>query len=788
MAACRPYLNEEIAERKPKAILLLGSVAMKAMLNRAGITQMNGQVVEKDGQTYVCSFHPASILYDPSKEKDVKMAFDRYAQVLNGTYQDVKMPEWRAIDKSSIDEFLQDWADCTAFTFDTESAGHPDNPDVDGLMWFHPDWRTYSIAFTLDIPWEDGIQTKTWALPVKWPELMPFEFACDFMQHLVETQGKKICNAQNGKYDCLVMLKAYGCCFRQDDDMGLAHWLIDENSVHGLKPLARQYLNAPDYALSTREMKKPWTVPVRKRLEYNSCDTAYTNALTSMFKAKMDDEERWLYQKVLIPASRVLTRGERDGLYVDVEFLNNTSDQEFEKLKKAEIELNKMAGRIINWNAPAQVAEILYKDLGLKPSILTDGGAPSTSALAITYIDHPIGKLLEKYREHAKFLSTYAGYPPDDEHDHYHGGWRDYMVGDRLYLSTKIHGTVTGRFSHRIHSTPRDATIRSAINAPPGWVHFQLDLNQAELRTMAIMSRDPEMIRCFREHEDIHWRTLMEVIRVGSTNAEHYHQLMRDTARQLWTKKKLTFDEYVEMLWEAGKFDPNAVIGPVSAWKEERKKAKGVNFGFVYGQQPPGFVNFAKEKYGFEPSIQEATQFHAAYFNLYREIPRYHERQIKLARLDGFVRSMSGRKRRLPAINGNDKSLRAEAERQAINSPVQGFIGDYKSMIMVELGESFGPDEVIIKMEHHDAILGWIKEERLDDVCPELYERAENPRLAKECGLSFPIKMTVDLELGRWGQGTKWRPKNGSHKAAPRRRKITRAEEKEVRQRPRSDH
>jgi hypothetical protein len=101
--------------------------------------------------------------------------------------------------------------------------------------------------------------------------------------------------------------------------------------------------------------------------------------------------------------------------------------------------------------------------------------------------------------------------------------------------------------------------------------------------------------------------------------------------------------------------------------------------------------------------------------------------------------------------------LRAEAERQSINAPVQGFIGDYKSMIMVELAQAFPETHLRIKMEHHDAIIGWIKDEYLDEVCPEIYERANNPRLARECGLEFPIPFPVDLELGRWGAAKKWR-------------------------------
>lgn len=119
---------------------------------------------------------------------------------------------------------------------------------------------------------------------------------------------------------------------------------------------------------------------------------------------------------------------------------------------------------------------------------------------------------------------------------------------------------------------------------------------------------------------------------------------------------------------------------------------------------------------------------------------------------------MSGRRRRLPGIFSSDRSVRAEAERQCINSPVQGFIGDYKAMIMVELHHAFPRTHLRIKNEVHDSILFWVKEEHVDEVMPELYDRAMNPRLARECGISFPIPMTVDIELGTWGAGKKWKP------------------------------
>lgn len=208
-------------------------------------------------------------------------------------------------------------------------------------------------------------------------------------------------------------------------------------------------------------------------------------------------------------------------------------------------------------------------------------------------------------------------------------------------------------------------------------------------------------------------------------------------------------------------------IGPSTAqelwegWKEARKVSKSTGFGYAYGMGAPGFIDYAKTKYGFEPTLEESTILRNTFFNTYASLPRWHERQKELAKADGFVRSMSGRKRRLPGIYSSDRAVRSECERQAINSPIQGFIGDLKAMVMVELRQSFSPEQVRIKGEQHDSVLGWVKNEHVQAVLPTMKKIAENSRIARECGLEFPIPLTVDIELGPWGKGTKWKPQGG---------------------------
>lgn len=755
IAACKPYLLEEIETEKPKAILLLGAVAMKAMIGKAGITEMNGQVVQgKDGRTYVCAFHPAYILRDPSKEGQLRMAIKRYADVLNDAPPPAE-PIVRFIEKSTIDEFIDDWIRSTEMTFDCESAGENAG---EGLEWWKDGFDLTSIAFSLLVDGEE----KNWslALPGHPSANITEEFAKELLTELSRsTAGKKVTN-QNVKFDNIVLMKRYGVRFHTTGDSMLAHHVVDENSNHGLKSLAREHLGAPDYDLSRKEKLNTRLVPIRRLLTYGGRDTAYARRLEPIFYGMMDEDERLLYDRVIMPASRAFELSDYNGLYVDIDYLNRASDEEYDKLKKAEKELNKLLGRSINWNSPIQVREALFGDLGLTPTVFTDKvnpetgerDIPSTGEEALVDIDHPIAKAVETYRGHHKFLSTYTGYPPgtpENDQETYVGGWREFMYGPHLYLSTKLHGTVTGRYSNRLHQTPRDGTIRNAIIAPPGWKFVQLDVAQAELRVIAIISRDPTMLQIFREGKDIHWYTLMDAVHSGGGE---YVDLVWKTVRQM-TKRKLTFAEAIELLRNT---HHDEVIELEKAWKEGRKKAKGINFGFAYGQSAAGFITYAKTKYGFEPTMDESSTFRNSFFNTYSRLPDWHDRQKKIVKLDGFVRSLSGRKRRLPGIYSKDKSVRAECERQAINSPVQGFIGDYKAMIYVELDQSIPKTHLRLVGEVHDSILMWVKEGHENSVLRTVKAIAENPRIAREFGLKFPIPITVDIEVGPWGAGKKW--------------------------------
>jgi len=710
--ACRPYIEEEIAGRNPRAILLLGATALKAFVGKVGITEMNGQVIQKNGRTFVAAFHPAYILRDPSKEKAMAMAFGRYAAVLQGTYSE-KLPEYRVVDRDSIKGFIYHWTHANVASFDTETTG---------LDWWKDDINTLQIS----------MPSGNWVLPLAYNSILDDKGRRELLAWMMHTQPQ-VMYAQNGKFDNLFLMRRYRVRFRIHADTMLLSHMWDENAAHGLKNLARTHCGAPDYDLTVKQKTNPenW----EKFFGYGAADAHYTRLLVPVLEKKLDPEETWLFRKVIMPAARAFEEIEENGMWVHLDKMKRVELDTERKLEATRETLHKMARRRINWNAPEQVADVLFNQMKLIPYEKTPKGVPSTSELALSYHSkHSIVKQIEEYRKLQKFLSTYIV------------GWREHMDGPRLYLGYKLHGTVTGRFSSRIHQVPRDGTIRNLIDAPAPWTFFQLDLAQAELKIIAMTAREPEMLRCFREGIDIHWRTLMAVLETGSGE---YIDLALKTTR----KKQLSV-----AIKELLKYGPDVSIAMNKEWKEARKKAKGINFGLPYGQGTDGFIDFVKAKYDWDPPREDGDAFRNTFFATYPGLPAWHERQKNLVRQDGFVRNMAGRKRNLPGIFASDRQIVAECERQAINAPIQGFIGDYKTMILVEIHETIPHVYCRIVGEVHDSILGWVRTTRLNETLREVKRIADNPKLARECGLKFAVPLTVDIEVGAWGAGKRWRP------------------------------
>jgi DNA polymerase-1 len=579
------------------------------------------------------------------------------------------------------------------------------------------------------------------------------EQATPLVRLLKQMAKGKSAVGQNAKFDNHWLWAKFGVTFYLDFDCMLAHHVLDENQAHDLEYMARVELDAPEYDIPLREKKGAYLHLEdgrRRFFEYNAKDTWYTLRLYRKFRKQLrEDHSLWrLFYRLVMPAARAISRIEQVGLTLDL-----IKYAEIEKRVKAELaaQLEKLQvlaeeyGPRINWNAPKQVAALLYERIGIECKVFTDKGAPSTGEEALLGIKgtHVIADELIKYRELERFVSTYLD------------GWKEFTVDGQLYLSYKIHGTVTGRYSSRLHSVPRDGTIRNLVTAPPGWTFCQADLSQAELRIAAELSGDLELINCFRPGGvDVHWRTMLHTVGTGASG--EYHKLAIETAKKIALgspKSGATLTWALSELLAAGH---EAAIDFDKAWKEARKRGKSINFGFVYGMYEKKFIETCKLKYGYEPTYDEAHAFRQAYFELYPGIVKWHEKQKRLVKLDGFVRNMFGRLRRLPSINSSDKLARMEAERQAINSPVQGVIGDWKAAALVEIHETIDRKKLKIVGEHHDALLMIVRNGCEDEVLPKVRKIMRKPALLDTFKIKMSVPMESEIELGPWGAGKKY--------------------------------
>jgi len=741
--ACKPYLDAEITRINPPYIVPLGALATKA-LAKTKISTAHGQMIERDGRIICPTYHPAATFRDPSKLQVIQQDFARLKRQIDGTLgatQDAF--KYRVVtDRSILKEFLEAFEDAEDYAYDTET---------NGLFLRKPDFVVRSIAFALpDCSW-----------------VIPLEMPGGFYEHNWQAQaavfrvlarkakGKWAC-VFHGKYDSGAIRRAYSVSLAYHFDAMLAHYLGDENQEHDLKYVSRVELDCPEYDLS-KELKlsdnPKWLELMQdpanreKYWRYNGRDAWNTLQLSYLFTAQLrkNSARRRLFYQLVMPSSRALESIEAEGLPVDSQQYTEMETRTSMERDVALIALNESAGKPVNWNSPQQIAKVLFEDLGLPVQLKTPTGAPSTSEAAIVDLKgkHPIINELLHYRELDKILGTYLE------------GWKQYIVGNRIYFSYKQHGTVTGRFSSRLHQIPTDGDIRSIIAIADDrgeWEFVAADLSQAELRIAAEMSGDTTLIDIYRQGRDVHWNTVLFL--VGAGHMPEYAEQALKTAvalRQGFKQGRISLADALEILRVAG---VDACAKMWKEWKTARTNAKRIAFGFLYGMYENTFIEKAKVDYDWYCSYKQAHAFRTGFFEVYPGLEPWHNRCKRIARIDGYVTNMFGRVRRLPAIQSTDKLARMEAERQAVNAPVQGTIGDWKAAAMVEIDETIDKDQFRLAGEHHDALLGLVRRGCEDDVLPRVRKIMERPKLLKTFKIKMQVPMVVDVNVGAWGKGT----------------------------------
>ena len=703
---CKVHLDQEIEEVKPQFILVLGAQALKATVD-GSITELNGVMVEKDGIKYMPSYSPGIVYRDPGKAPFVDRAMNNFKSMVEGSLDEPPELDIRVITnmrqlKRAFQHLTEN--DYLHLSYDIETTGLVRFEDEINLFGFGNDQVQYIIP--LEAPMS----------PLKGLRLAQHKLITTAIKWLNENAKNLV--AGNGKFDDLFLEYRFGVKPHITFDVVLASHILNENTPNGVKENAVQECNAPNWDVDKNLKTGKYSTPEKYQeyLTYLGYDIYYEYKLFRVFRKKLKQDKALmkLFYHLYMPGITSYETVEQHGVFIyPQQFKQVRKHLESEK-SKIEKQLLKLAGHEVNWNSPAQIQKLLYEELKLPILERTESGAPSTSEATLMQLrdEHPIVELILKYRGVNIQIS------------HFIDGWINRMWGRRLFPNFKLHGTVTGRTSctdPNLQQVPRDPIIRNLVGAPEGWSVVEIDYSQAELRIAAIMSGDETMTRIYQTGGDIHTHTY-----------------------EMITGEKVSDDKYIR--------------------KEQRKKAKAVNFGFVYGMGWKKFKLYARDNYGVDLTDKEAKQWREKFFDTYHSLPKWHSKQRRIVQSMGQVRSPIGRIRRLPDIYSTDKSKKAEAERQSINSPVQGFGSDLTILGMSEImgnAQYYDPDYVLDKDKFfvigtvHDATLFEVRNDYLMEFCPRAKHILEHPKALEEVfHFESNVPIVADVAVGQsWGAG-----------------------------------
>ena len=567
----------------------------------------------------------------------------------------------------------------------------------------------------------------------------------------------------NGKFDLLFLYVKTGIELKLwVDTLVMAHVCGEEEL--GLKPLVKKYFKV-DYDIS----KEAKTGQITEKFKaYGLDDVYYPMELVKIFRKKLKIYNLEKVYKHEMRAYSAYLEVEKNGMPI--------SPRRHEIAKKLQEQYKPILERLltvgnINWNSTAQVAKILFTDkdvpvfdekgeklpntyevleysfmndiiyrgefdtrkgatlfmnewkeknphlydikvnlkhnyapviigygVGLKAIEKTAKGVPSVSSdVLVNYVGNPVVDDLLEYRRLTK-LETFIK------------SWEEIQVNDRIYPSFNITAR-TGRTtcsSPNIQQIPQDKNVRNLIEARPGWKIKEQDYSQIELRVASMFSGDANMQHAYQSGSDLHSKT-------------------------------------TELL-----FGDTSSLSPQEQ-KRKRTEAKSMNFGFLYGMSAKTFVDYAKG-YGLNITEEESEGFRNNFFKAYPTLLQWHEDCKNYARANGYTWSPIGRKRFLPDINSSNFKLRGQAERQSINSGVQGFASDMCTSALADIvfSDEIDHDRCIVLGSVHDAILFEIRDDYVDEVSPIINRLMEKPSIIE--GIDIPIPIVADSEVAQaWG-------------------------------------
>lgn len=479
----------------------------------------------------------------------------------------------------------------------------------------------------------------------------------------------------NIKYDALV-LGNYGLEVSPlSFDTMLAEWLIDPSSHNlGLKDMAGEYLNASMTHIEELIGKGKTQitmdqVPVESAAPYAAADAEVTFRLAPLVEKKMEDRKcTQIFKEIEMPLVPVLMQMERHGILLDTEFFKKFSGEMNLRLREIEDQVYQAVGYPFNLNSTQQLSKVLFETLRLTPpdrNKKTSSGHFSTSAAVLDELSgkHPVVDLLLEYRELAKLKSTYLDSLPLQVNP---------RTG-RVHTNFNQTGSVTGRLASsdpNLQNIPTRTEIgrqvRLGFKASPGCVLLSVDYSQIELRIVAHMSGDEAMLNAFRAGQDIHAATAAAINGIPL--------------------EKVT--------------------------KDQRRHAKAINFGLIYGMSAFGLSRST------DLTLGEAENFVRGYFENFPGVKSYLDNIRVLATRQGYVETMLGRRRYFPNLaNPVNVNMKNREEREAINAPIQGTAADIMKLALIHLPPALTAKKLQAKilLQVHDELVLDVPESELAD-------------------------------------------------------------------------
>lgn len=499
------------------------------------------------------------------------------------------------------------------------------------------------------------------------------------------------------KYDAHVL---------ENHGIHLAGWYFDTmlasyvlNSVatrHGMDDVARLYLShlTTTYEQVAGKGAKQKTfnqIPLETAAHYAAEDAHVTYRLYEVLSSKLQAHPELvnILHNIEVTVARVLTQMEENGIELDLAFLDQLGGEFSNTMQNLENQIMEIAGESFNVSSPKQVGEVLFEKLGLKGGKKTTTGQYSTSEGVLEKIEHPIAQLILEYRGLSKLKSTYTD------------GLCKQANPDTHRVHTSYHQalTATGRLSStdpNLQNIPIRAEIgrqiRKAFVAPEGRVLLAADYSQIELRLMAHLSQDEALLDAFIHGQDVHRRTAAEVLGIPLEEVTN----------------------------------------------DQRRQAKAVNFGLLYGMSEFGLIR----QLGF--TRQESQDYIKQYFHRYPGIYDYMQRTRQVALEQGFVETLLGRRLYTPDIDARNMMVRKAAERAAINAPLQGSAADIIKMAMIEVDKMLPKDQAKMLLQVHDELVFEVDEDIADELAPKLAEVMQSV-------LQISVPLVVEV-----GKGKNW--------------------------------